>query len=70
MSALIAKLKSYALSERLVRRNPFLYGEAARLLAEFDGWDAARQDEWRAARLQRILKAASRTSYGALLDAL
>lgn len=64
MAAFISKLRSFALSERLVRRNPLLYSSTVRLLAEFDGWDAARQDAWRAARLRRMLAAAARTPYG------
>jgi phenylacetate-CoA ligase len=64
MTALIASLKHLRLSDRLIRRNALWYAAPRRLLAEFDGLDAAARQLWREQRLRQILAAARRTAYG------
>jgi phenylacetate-CoA ligase len=64
MASILSRLKLASASMALLRRNPLMYGDLARLLEEFDSWDPQRQRHWREQRLQEILAAAARTRYG------
>jgi phenylacetate-coenzyme A ligase PaaK-like adenylate-forming protein len=61
---LTSRVKFHQAGDGLVRRNPLFYSSAARLLRRFDTLDARAQEQWRAQRLQRTLRAAARTPYG------
>jgi phenylacetate-CoA ligase len=64
MATLISKLKSFGLSDRLIRRHPLLYPRIQRELEAFDRLDAAARRRWQRERLRKVLQAASRSAYG------
>jgi phenylacetate-CoA ligase len=64
MAQLATTLKRFGLSDRLIRRNPFYYGRALRLLREFESLPPAEREAWRHRRTERVLAAARSTAYG------
>jgi phenylacetate-CoA ligase len=64
MSALTAKLKNLGLSDRFIRRNPILYAHVRREVEKFDSLGPQGRQQWREERLQRLLAAARRSTYG------
>jgi phenylacetate-CoA ligase len=64
MAHLIARLKRFALSDRLLRRHPFYYARARRELEAFDRLDHEARRQWQHQRVRRLLDAAGRSEYG------
>jgi len=64
MTQLATTLKRFGLSDRLIRRDPFHYASALRLLREFDSLPPVEREAWRHRRTERILAAARATAYG------
>lgn len=64
MPQLVSKLKLFAWTDRLIRRNPVLYSQISRELDRFEALDAAGRRQWRDRRLRHMLSAARRTEYG------
>lgn len=60
----IASIKRLGLADAIIRRNALLYGSVRRQLDEFETLDREERREWRAVRLERVLRAARRTDYG------
>ena len=60
----IASLKRLGFADAIVRRNVLLYGRIRRQIDEFETLAPQERRAWRAARLERLLRAARRTDYG------
>jgi phenylacetate-coenzyme A ligase PaaK-like adenylate-forming protein len=69
MAPFVAKLKLFGFSDRLVRRNPFLYAGVWQLLQKFDRLDTEGRRRWQHERLRRVLAAAGKSAYGRKLGA-
>ncbi len=64
MTHLIARLKRFGLSDRLLRRHPLHYPRARRELEAFDCLDNEARRRWQHQRVRRLLEAAGRSEYG------
>jgi len=64
MGTLISRIKSYGLSDRLIRRNPLLYARINRELDAFERFDSAARRRWQRDRLRAVLTAAAKSEYG------
>lgn len=64
LSFVVDRLKQHVVGESLVRRNPFYYGRARRLLDRLDAMDLEGRRAWTRAQLAHTLAAARCTSYG------
>lgn len=64
MAHLIARLKRFDLSDRLLRRHPLHYPRARRELESFDRLEGEARRRWQHQRLRRLLEAAGRSEYG------
>lgn len=60
----VGRFKKFALSERLVRRNPVLYGPAKREFAQCAAAEADERRAWMSDRLKIVLKHAANTDHG------
>jgi phenylacetate-CoA ligase len=63
-SSFVDHLKRHVVGETLVRRNPYYYGRARRVLDRLDQEDFEGRRRWAHAQLARTLSAARRTEYG------
>ena len=57
-------MKRHVLGPSLIRRNPFFYDSARRLLDECESMDLAQRRAWSEAQIQNTLAHAGRTRYG------
>jgi phenylacetate-CoA ligase len=64
MAHLIARLKRFDLSDRLLRRHPLHYPRARRELAAFDRLEGEARRDWQHRKVRRLLAAAGRSQYG------
>ena len=64
MSRLVNALKLLTIGDAAVRRNPWLYADAQKLLTHMEGADLRARREWTQARLAEVLWAARRSQYG------
>jgi phenylacetate-CoA ligase len=64
LSFVVDRLKRHTVGESLVRRNPYYYGRARRVLDRLEAEDFEGRRNWTRAQLGRALAAARRTQYG------
>jgi phenylacetate-CoA ligase len=67
MSAVVSLagfMKKHVLGQRLVRRNPFYYDRAVKLLDQTPAFDYERRRAWTARQVRQTLRLAQRTEYG------
>ena len=64
MAHLIARLKRFDLSDRLLRRHPLHYPRARRELEAFDRLDGEARRQWLHRKMRCLLEAAGRSEYG------
>ncbi len=67
MSAVVSLagfMKKHVLGQRLVRRNPFYYERAVKLLDQAPTFDFERRRAWSARQVRQTLQLAQRTEYG------
>lgn len=63
MAHLIARLKRFDFSDRLLRRNPLYYPRARRELETFERLGTEARRQWQHQKLRALLEAASRSEY-------
>jgi phenylacetate-CoA ligase len=69
MAHLIARLKRFDLSDRLLRRHPLYYARARRELEAFTRLDGESRRDWLHRKVRHLLEAAGRSEYGRQLGA-
>jgi phenylacetate-CoA ligase len=65
--AFVDRLKRHVIGEHLVRRNPFYYDRAVRLLERLEGEGLEQRRAWTQDALQRTFALARRTDYGCIV---
>jgi len=65
--AFVDRLKRHVIGESLVRRNPFYYDRACRLLERLEGETLENRRAWTRESLARTLSVARRTDYGCIV---